>query len=197
MNRRKGGVFGSPAALLRLGPLVLGSALLAGPAYALTFTVTNTNDNNGAGTLRRAINDANGAAGADLINFAIAGAGPHTIVLGSDLPTITQPVTIDGTSHPSWAAGAPVIELNGAGANTFAVLTLGAGSTGSRVRGLVINQAPVIAIRIFSSGNFIEGNFLGTDVTGTLPAFGNTVGIYIQTNNNQIDGTTAAGPNVT
>ncbi|MHC4429964.1 MAG: beta strand repeat-containing protein, partial [Planctomycetota bacterium] len=194
-GRRLRGRLKALATLLRLGPLVLGSALLAGSAHAQPFTVTSTNDNPAPGTLRWAISSANGSPGADLIDFAIPGPGPHTIVLGSDLPTVTDPVTIDATTQAGWAAGAPVIELNGAGANTFAVLTLGAGSAGSTVRGLVINQAPVIAIRIFSSNNVLEGNFLGTDVTGTLPS-GNTVGVYIQSSGNQIDGTAAFGPNV-
>ena len=39
-------------------------------AQAATFTVTNTN-NSGAGSLRDAIDLANGAAGADIINFNI------------------------------------------------------------------------------------------------------------------------------
>jgi hypothetical protein len=40
--------------------------VLASPAQAATFTVTNTNDS-GAGSLRQAILDANAAAGEDTI----------------------------------------------------------------------------------------------------------------------------------
>src|SRR3990172_4837013 len=61
-----------------------------GPPPAATFTVTNTNDA-GAGSLRQAITDANAAVGADTIAFDVSG----TITLASDLPEITDPLTID------------------------------------------------------------------------------------------------------
>ena len=51
-------------------------------AYAATYTVTNTNDSN-AGSLRQAILNANATGTVDTIEFAISGAGPHTINLGS------------------------------------------------------------------------------------------------------------------
>ena len=44
------------------------------PLAAATFTVTNTDDA-GPGSLRQAILDAEGSAGADTIAFAIPGAG--------------------------------------------------------------------------------------------------------------------------
>ena len=55
------------------------------------YTVTNTS-NTGAGSLRQAITDANAHAGADTINFNIAGTGVHTITPTSALPAITGPV---------------------------------------------------------------------------------------------------------
>ena len=76
--------------------LVLASAEAAAGA---TFTVTNTADF-GAGSLRQAILDANGAPGADTIAFNIAGAGVHTIVLATALPTVTDVVTVDGYTQP-------------------------------------------------------------------------------------------------
>ncbi|MFI5200685.1 MAG: CSLREA domain-containing protein, partial [Candidatus Limnocylindrales bacterium] len=54
-------------------------------------------------TLRAAIQEANLHAGADTINFNIAGVGVPTITLSGTLPTITDmtgPVTIDGYSQP-------------------------------------------------------------------------------------------------
>ena len=59
-----------------------------------TFTVTNTNDS-GAGSLRQAILDANAAGGADVIVFSLS--ANSTITLASDLPKITQDLTIDGS----------------------------------------------------------------------------------------------------
>jgi len=50
------------------------SLLPVSPAFASTYTVTNTNDS-GAGSLRQAVADANSHVGADTINFNIAGCG--------------------------------------------------------------------------------------------------------------------------
>src|SRR5262245_40796568 len=65
-----------------------------------TFTVINTLDDNNLGSLRRAINDANGSSGVDLIAFNIPGSGTHTIATTSQLPAVTEAVTIDGTTQP-------------------------------------------------------------------------------------------------
>ena len=59
---------------MRRKGLFLAAVLLASPAFAATFTVTNTNDS-GAGSLRQAILDANGNGGVDTIAFNIAGSG--------------------------------------------------------------------------------------------------------------------------
>ena len=74
------------------------------------FLVTNTNDT-GAGSLRQAITDANAGPGAETICFDIPGDGPHTIQPLSALPSISDPVTIDGLTQPgascsSWPARA-------------------------------------------------------------------------------------------
>src|SRR6185369_5019268 len=68
------------------------------PARAATFTVTPTADD-GPGSLRQAIVDANADAVADTIAFAIATGGIPRIMPLSALPAITQPVTIDGTTQ--------------------------------------------------------------------------------------------------
>ena len=68
--------------------------------------VTSTDDTNTLGTLRFAINHANANAGDDDITFDIAGAGPHTIALGSNLPAITDDgISIDGTSQSGASCG--------------------------------------------------------------------------------------------
>ena len=191
--------------------LVLGSALLAGPAQAVTFTVNSTADaddptpdgtcdsNPGPGvvcTLREALREANALAGTDTIDFNIPPGGPQTIAPASALPSITSPVIINGTTQPGYVS-APIIELDGTGAGASFVLNLGAGSAFSTIRGLVINRSPGNAIRIFSSNNVIAGNYLGTNLAGTL-ASGNAVGVYVQVggNFNRIGGTTAADRNV-
>ncbi len=142
-------------------------AVAVSPAFAATLTVTNTADS-GAGSLRQAILDANGLAGADTINFNIAGAGVHTITPLSPLPAITGPVTIDGYSQSGAVEntdaagfnGTLLVELNGTSAGAGSVgLNLSGGD--SSVRGLVIKRFNVNAIAVHSDDNVIEGNFLG------------------------------------
>ena len=79
--------------------------------HAATFTVINTSDS-GADSLRQAILDANANAGLDAIDFNVGGGGAQTIALSSDLPNITDDVTIDGSSQPGFTA-APLIRLEG------------------------------------------------------------------------------------
>src|SRR5687767_588042 len=95
---------------------------------AAEFLVTTT-ANAGAGSLRQAIIDANDTAGADVIKFQIEGA-ERTIRPTSALPTVTDPVTIDGTSQPGFA-GTPVIILDGevAGDLVNGLTITGGGST--------------------------------------------------------------------
>src|SRR5262249_51163528 len=64
-----------------------------------TYTVINTNDA-GVGSLRATIQSANNDTTLDTIAFAIPGSGVHTISPLSALPTITNPVVIDGYTQP-------------------------------------------------------------------------------------------------
>ena len=77
-----------------------------------TWLVTNTADS-GPGSLRQAILDSNSAVGgSNTIGFAIPGDGIRTIAPTSSLPSITNPVLIDGTSQPGFD-GTPLIDLSG------------------------------------------------------------------------------------
>jgi hypothetical protein len=116
---------------LRIVSLAIGIGCLAGIADAATFTVINTNDL-GAGSLRQAITDANAApTPPHTIVFAIPGSGVHTIAPASAFPIVNVSVIIDGTTQAGWAAGAPVIEISGAGAGpaSTALLLAGGGCT--------------------------------------------------------------------
>jgi len=170
------------------------------------FGVTTTSDS-GPGSLRQAILDANANPGPDTITFCLTGAGPHTISPMSMLPSIVDPVIIDGetqfgarcnSSGPEDATNAMLlIELNGASAGAGAHgLNITAG--GSTVRGLVINRFAGSGIRIaVNGGNKIECNFIGTDVTGTA-ALGNQMdGVTIQDSPmHVIGGSTGSARNV-
>jgi hypothetical protein len=174
-------------------------------ASAATFTVTTTADS-GAGSLRKALLDANGARGADVITFDLAGAGPHTIQPVSPLPPVTDPVTIDGTTQPGYA-GQPLIELDGAEA--------GAGANGlwiiapnCAVRGLAVNRFDGHGLRLEGGGfSEVAGNFIGVQPDGTnapgngrggvlvLDSGGNTLGGTDPEDGNLISGN--GGPGVT
>jgi CSLREA domain-containing protein len=95
------------------------------PAQAATLTVDSTadggdsdtsdglcDDGTGACTLRAAIEQANASVGHDTITFSIA-SGAQTIAPAGELPFITDPATIDGTTQPGFA-GSPIIVLDGA-----------------------------------------------------------------------------------
>ncbi|HEX4946308.1 MAG TPA: choice-of-anchor Q domain-containing protein [Blastocatellia bacterium] len=74
--------------------LLIMLSLLGGiPALAATFNVTNNNDA-GAGSLRDAVTQANGAAGADTITFAANVTGTITLTTGELV--ITEALTING-----------------------------------------------------------------------------------------------------
>ena len=156
--------------------------LVAKPAHAeTTFTVTNTADPGdgicgpGGCTLREAITAANNTPGADRINFHI---GPvsevKTISPTSGLPAITEAVFIDGYSQPGATENTQfvgtnaklLIELDGTNASGFDGITIEASNV--EVQGLVINDfASGISIRNGASNAKIEGNFIGTNPSGT------------------------------
>ncbi len=148
-----------------------------------TYVVANVSDG-GLGSLRQAIIDANSHAGPDQINFAIPGAGSHTIQPSTALPTITDPVNIDGTTQPgsirnSLPNGDDAvlkIELDGSLAGSAHGLWITAGN--SSVRGLVINRFAGDGIRLETrGGNVVEGNFIGVDPTGLIAMGNGTSGI--------------------
>lgn len=129
------------------------SALLAlaivgattGETAAAVFTVSTTADD-GAGSLRQAILDANSAAGADSVVFAATATG--TILLLSALPEVTDDLDILGP-------GAGVLTVDGAG--SFRVLAFGGTSTAT-ISGLTIANGAVIddvGGGIFNSGSAI------------------------------------------
>ena len=77
-------------------------------------------------------------------------------------------------------------------------LTLGAGSNGSTIRGLIINRFTGTGIEISGSNNHtIQGNWIGLNNTGTAAAANGVKGIYaLEQHGNLIGGTTAATRNV-
>lgn len=149
------------------------------------YTVLNTADA-GADSLRWAIEQANVNPGADEIHFDVPGAGPHTIELESPLPTVSEAVTLDGWTQAGGPT--PAIQIaRGATPLPGAPGLLLHDHSGSTVRGLIISGFDDWGIMVLlGGGHVIEGNFIGTDVTGLAEAGNNGgVGLY-NTSNNRI-----------
>jgi hypothetical protein len=172
---------------------------------AQSLVVTNTNDS-GPGSLRQAILNANANPGTDTITFDIDGGGVQAIQPLTALPRITDSVIIDGTTQPGFT-DTPLIELDGTnvGAGT-AIDGLLITAGGSTVRGLIINRFGRHGINLSDgSDNVIEGNFIGTDVTGTISlgngtGIGNSgsfaAGVFVESSNNIIGGETPEARNI-
>ncbi|MDQ5825832.1 MAG: S-layer homology domain-containing protein [Chloroflexota bacterium] len=171
-------------------------------AVGATYVVTNTN-NSGDGSLSAAIAAANSNSGLDTITFNIPGAGVHTITPTGTL-AITDPVIIDGYSQPGALANTNfttqsinsnlLIQLNGqnTSSNADGISISGGGTT---IKGLIINRYAGDGIEILNflvnNNNHIEGNYIGTDSTGTLDLGNAGSGVRIpQECGNVVGGTT-------
>ncbi|HEX7471092.1 MAG TPA: right-handed parallel beta-helix repeat-containing protein [Verrucomicrobiae bacterium] len=191
--------------------LVLAGTIFAGSiASAAVFTVTNVN-NNGAGSLRQAILDANASPGADTINFNIPGSGVQTIAPTNALPDITNIVAINGYSQPGSSANSLangdnaviLIRLDGFKITSGFPIGLnfsGVTTSGSSVRGLCIVRFSNGVKANEASNITIAGNWVGMDVDGVARGTSNE-GIYITSffnpgNNIVIGGTSPADRNV-
>ncbi|MGL4513147.1 MAG: autotransporter domain-containing protein [Lacipirellulaceae bacterium] len=175
--------------------LGLGSLGLGSLAFGATFTVNSTADS-GAGSLRQAILDANGAGGADSIVFSGVAAS-STITLASPLPMISEGVTING-------AGAAGLTVSGAsshrvffaqtGAVTIQNLTIadgradgGAGGAGRRGAGggalgaggaLFVNSGASVTLEnVALQGNSAVGGTGGSGSAGHNNAMGGGGGL--------------------
>jgi CSLREA domain-containing protein len=201
--------------VLALVVAAVAALAFSAPAIAAVFQV-NSIDDIGDGScdaincsLRDAIQAANAAPGHDLISFEIPGPAPHSIkVRPPGLPPITDPVTIDGTTDSHYA-GTPVIEIDGSAAgpvtNGLQVLST---ASGSEIRALAINRFTDAGILLGegpagtglgngSDDNLIVGNFVGTDVTGTI-SLGNRIGVDLTSHSdrNTVGGLNARDRNV-
>ena len=136
----------------------------------------------GVCTLRAAIQQANYDGGGTIVFTGMAGV--PTIQPGSELPALSAPITIDGTT-----AGGRWVELDGflAGPED-AGLSVGDDCV---IRGLVIHRFTMSGILVWGSNNLIEGNRIGTNAAGTT-AMGNGYsgvdvdGLYSTAANNTI-----------
>jgi hypothetical protein len=176
------------------------------PPEPADFFVTNTLDG-GSGSLRQAIIDANASSDRSVIAFGITGPGPHTISPLTPLPEIEHPTVIDGyrqgytkvnQAGPYQPGSADLrIELSGEYLSYLLDYGLWVGGNGSAIRGLVINDFPGQGILLAADDCRIEGNYIGTDVSGTV-AKPNRWGIAITDNHsgNVIGGSVPEARNI-
>ena len=194
-------------------------ALLFAPivpgALAATITVTTTADS-GAGSLRQAILDSNASPGVvDTIAFNITGAGCAgvpavcTIKPATALPTVADPVIIDGYTQPGSSPNTLAIgddavllvELDGSltGVNGIGFYVL---ANNTLIQGLVINRFAYTGIFIDGTGggtlggHTVRGNFIGTDPSGTLAAGCGIWGIFLRAPDSNIGGPNPGDRNV-
>jgi len=142
-------------------------------AYSQTITVTSLSDA-GVGSLRAAINTANAAPAGNstLISFGIKG----TITLAGPLPAIARKLTIDATSAPTHVRGGPpVVALDG---NGHPGLLFGAGSGGSQLLGVAVDDASGNGVTLDAGPVTLNGNYIGLNLAGAaVPNGGN--GVYV------------------
>ncbi len=124
-------------------------------------------------------------------------AGPvkaATIPLASGSLTVASPLVVDAQTQPGWS-GAPIVEVNAAtiGTGSDGALTLAGG--GSTVRGLIVNRSPRYGISVPSSKNLVQGNYIGTDASGSA-ASANNFGVVVTGNANTIGGVETGEGNV-
>src|SRR5208283_639959 len=114
----------------------------------------STRSDSGAGSLRAAIETATD------ITFSVNG----TITLASALPAITNEVTIDGTSAPTYTAGrAPVVEINCDG---HAGLRFSSGSADSELLGVAVGDASGNGVTLDADAITLNGDYIGLDLAG-------------------------------
>lgn len=202
-----------------------------GPTLAAldaTFTVNSSADgddtqpgdgvcvsNGGLCTLRAALTEANLAVGANMIAFALPGAGVHTIALTTPLPTLSDesgPTTIDGYSQPGAQPNSDpqidnaTIQIQLSITNVITPSTIEAlhvTSAGNSIHGLAIYgfRRAIFVFGTAAMHNVIAGNFIGTNAAGsyaapTIAGSGNGVELSQGAALNRIGGSAPAERNV-
>jgi hypothetical protein len=156
-----------------------------------TFVVTST-ANEGTGSLRQAILDANKTTAPDTINFKI-GTGQKTIQPTQGLPSINQPTILDATTQPGFQS-TPIIELSGEKITTKQDgLRVNVGAV--TVKGLVVNDFTGSGVFLFNNSGTItlDNDWIGLDKTGTKAEPNDGHGILVQGPNNVIKNSRIGG----
>ena len=141
-------------------------------ASPVTLTVTTLGDS-GPGSLRTAIQTADDTPGTTTtIDFAVAG----VISLATDLPAVSNIVTIDGRSAPGYSnGGPPVLEIDchGQGGLQFA-----SGSEGSQLLAVAVDNAAGDGVTLDAGSVTLDSNYVGLALDGS-PSGNHGDGVHI------------------
>ncbi len=213
--------------LIWIGATVLG--LAAHTASGATFVVNSNTDIGSGGctasecTLREAITAANATATADTINFSFStiftakGRQPDAVITEvliqptTALPTITQPVTVNGYSVQGSTVNTATVGSNARPRIRVDGNLLGAGARGITVcannvtiKGLSVTRFSQVGIGYgFGAapcanpitGASVQGNFVGLATNGTTDA-GNLIGIEFRKTTGSIGSSALADRNI-
>ena len=160
---------GTPFTRVANGRIDIGAVELQESVFVVNSTANGADANFGDGicqtsvpgqcTLRAAIQEANANAngvGPDLITFAI-GTGAQTISPASSLPSIDDPVIIDGASQPGFI-GTPLVTIDGSSIASGLVDGLRVESDSATIRGLHFRGFSGDGIEVVSAaGALIDG----------------------------------------
>ena len=168
---------------------------VTGDAHDATIGDGLCDTGGGVCTLRAAIEEANADPGSDTIDFNLPGGGVHVMGISLDnLPQITDPLILDGTSNPSCAV--PCIVLSGANLGAFSINGLQLNTHDSTVKGFIITSwSNYSGIEVLGNSNTIQSNDIGFWPGNPTP-LPNGDGIRLFGSNNLIGGTTPAQRNV-
>ena len=163
-------------------------------ASAATFTVSSLGSS-GVGSYRQAVIDANASPGADVIVFTVSG----TIMLGAGapVPSITDPLHIDGTTAPGYiACSVPMITLEGAFAGAVNGIHIIGGASNSIVDAINIRGFELNGIMLVDADScYIRSCTIGVNSSGWSATANSGNGIRIENgaDNNVIGGTGCEG----
>ena len=165
------------------------------------FTVNSTADANdgfctssiGGCTLREAISSANSTAGAQRSNSRSPGAACLRFndlgARGDHRPGHARRCNRESLT----ASGVPDVEIDGS--LTTSATGIKVENGGTTIRGLVINRFDFAGVSLSGDSNSVQGNYLGTDPTGSLARGNERFGVIVG-NSSLIGGTSAAARNV-
>ena len=146
------------------------------------------NDGTGACTLRAAIEESNARFGIDNLTFDLP--SPPYILPLSPLPDLSEHsgIIINGTTQPGYS-GTPVVQIDGSELGAADGLRSTAGH--AVITGLCIHSFRGNGIVLRGSHfSTIQGNYIGTDVTGTVARPNSLYGVFIlESTGNDIGGT--------